>query len=297
MPGRVNLSIPPRVIESARAAQYANREALDGRVLTEKIKAKVQARRAAVLRQQPGVVPDRGDDSPPARDPLKWRIWRKRRPLGRRITYTIEGVRDFDVIGDGTQAITATAIDEWTIYAEWDGYEKKIWAKLVHLDIRTENELGVLRSAMHISTFVNPQTGDESPPLISFVGYSGSSIIGGPFNGINGFVWAMTLEDPIPFDDFPETIQDPYGRLLNPTLIPASGTDLLVGEYNPLHAWTPGSPDQGPAFVFTYGVTSASPLANEYDISRIKLAPGYSETSSLALTEERSYSVSATVKP
>ena len=98
-------------------------------------------------------------------------------------------------------------------------------------------------------------------------------------------------------DDFPETIQDPYGRLLNPTLIPASGTDLLVGEYNPLHAWTPGSPDQGPAFVFTYGVTSASPLANEYDISRIKLAPGYSETSSLALTEERSYSVSATVKP
>jgi hypothetical protein len=80
MPGRVNLNIPPRVIESARAAQYANREALDGRALTEKIRAKVQARRAAVLRQQPGVAPDRGDDPPPARDPLKWRIWRKRRP-------------------------------------------------------------------------------------------------------------------------------------------------------------------------------------------------------------------------
>ena len=80
MPGRVNVNIPPRVIESARAAQYANREALDGRVLTEKIKAKVQARRAAVLRQRPGATPDRGDDSPPARDPLKWRIWRKRRP-------------------------------------------------------------------------------------------------------------------------------------------------------------------------------------------------------------------------
>ena len=80
MPGRVNVNIPPRVIESARAAQYANREALDGRVLAEKIKSKVQARRAAVLRQQPGAAPDRGDDSPPARNPLKWRIWRKRRP-------------------------------------------------------------------------------------------------------------------------------------------------------------------------------------------------------------------------
>jgi hypothetical protein len=80
MPGRVNINIPPRVIESARAAQYANREVLDGRALTEKIKAKVQARRAVVLRQQPGAAPDRGDDSPPARGPLKWRIWRKRRP-------------------------------------------------------------------------------------------------------------------------------------------------------------------------------------------------------------------------
>jgi hypothetical protein len=80
MPARVNLNVPPRLIESARAAQYANREALDGRALTEKIRAKVQARRAAVLRQQPGGAPDRGDDPPPARDPLKWRIWRKRRP-------------------------------------------------------------------------------------------------------------------------------------------------------------------------------------------------------------------------
>jgi hypothetical protein len=296
MPARVNLNVPPRLIESARAAQYANREALDGRALTEKIRAKAQARRAAVLRQQSGVAPDRGDDSPPGRDPLKWRIWRKRRPLGRRITYTIEGVRDFYVIGDGTGAIVYTVIDEWTIYVEWDGYEKKIWAKLLFLDTKIDSDIGAPRSAVYISTFVDPQTGDELAPLISWISYKTSGA-GGPIDGIAGGALAMTLEDPIPFDSFPETTQDPYGRLLNPALIPASGTNLLAGEYNPLHAWTPVAPDQGPPLSFGYGVTAANPLANEYDISRIELAPGYDKTSSLALTEERSYGVSIIVKP
>jgi hypothetical protein len=217
-------------------------------------------------------------------------------PSGTFITYTIEGVRDFDVIGDGTGAIVYTVIDEWTIYAEWDGYEKKIWAKLPFLDIKNDSDIGAPRSAVYISTFVDPQTGDELAPLISWIAYSTSGA-GGPINGIAGVVLAMTLEDPIPFDSFPETTQDPYGRLLNPALIPASGTNLLAGEYNPLHAWTPGSPDQGPAFSFNYGVTAASPLANEYDISRIELASGYNKTSSVALTEETSYSVSITVDP
>jgi hypothetical protein len=298
MPARVNLNVPPRLIESARAAQYANREALDGRALTEKIRAKAQARRAAVLRQQSGVAPDRGDDSPPGRDPLKWRIWRKRRPLGRRITYTIEGVRDFDVIGDGTGAITATIVDEWTIYAEWDGYEKQVWAKLYHVDNRGSGFETVPRSAMYISTFIDPQSGDESPPLISYVRYGGFAIIGGPFAGNIAIVMAMTLENPIPFDDFPETTTDNFGRLINSAIIPASGTDLLAAGQNPLHAWTPGGPSSATlGYPFIYGVTAANPLANEYDISRIELAPGYDKTSSLALTEERSYGVSIIVKP
>jgi hypothetical protein len=79
MTGRVNLNLPPRLIESARAAQYANREALGGRVLADKITAKVKARRAAALRSQP-LPPDRVGGVLEERDPLKWRIWRKRRP-------------------------------------------------------------------------------------------------------------------------------------------------------------------------------------------------------------------------
>jgi hypothetical protein len=80
MPARVNLNVPPRLIESARAAQYANREALGGRTLADKIKAKAKARRDAALRAQP-LPPDRAGEAPEGRDPLKWRIWRKRRPF------------------------------------------------------------------------------------------------------------------------------------------------------------------------------------------------------------------------
>jgi hypothetical protein len=80
MASRVNLNLPPRLIESARAAQYANREALGGRTLADKIKAKVKARRAAALRAQP-LPPDRVGGVLEGRDPLRWRIWRKRRPF------------------------------------------------------------------------------------------------------------------------------------------------------------------------------------------------------------------------
>jgi hypothetical protein len=80
MPARVNLNVPPRLIESARAAQYANREALGARTLADKIKAKAKARRDAALRAQP-LPPDRAGEAPEGRDPLRWRIWRKRRPF------------------------------------------------------------------------------------------------------------------------------------------------------------------------------------------------------------------------
>jgi hypothetical protein len=293
MPARVNINIPPRVIESARAAQYANREALDGRVLTDKIKAKVQARRAAVLRQQPRAVPDRGDDSPPAQDPLKWRIWRKRRPLGRRITYTIEGMRQFYSYTTGP--VYKSIIDQWTIYAEWEGYEKKIWLRLFSVDNVNDEAFAATRSAMYISTFVGD---DESPPLISLLSYIDSGTVDPPpGEESNGVAWAFTLEDPIPFDEFPETVPDGYNRLFNPALVPASETNLLSDKYNPLHAWTPGSFDEEPLFRFIYGTTRSNPFANEYDTSRIELFPGYIKTSSVELTEQRTYSVSTTVKP
>jgi hypothetical protein len=80
MPARVNLNVPSRLIESARAAQYANREALGGRTLADKIKAKARVRRDAALRAQP-LPPDQAGEAPEGRDPLKWRIWRKRRPF------------------------------------------------------------------------------------------------------------------------------------------------------------------------------------------------------------------------
>lgn len=56
MASLVNLNVPPRLIESARAAQYANREALNSRELDARIKAKAEQRHAAALRAQP--LPD-----------------------------------------------------------------------------------------------------------------------------------------------------------------------------------------------------------------------------------------------
>ena len=81
MPGRVALNLPPRVVESARAAQYANRARLDARTTDERIQAKTVQRHAAAQRAQPlpedrvgGVLefPQRGVA----------RIWRRPRAFG-----------------------------------------------------------------------------------------------------------------------------------------------------------------------------------------------------------------------
>lgn len=53
MAGRVDLRVPPRLIETARAAQYANREALGARELERKIKGRAQRQVAAVKRADP----------------------------------------------------------------------------------------------------------------------------------------------------------------------------------------------------------------------------------------------------
>ena len=81
MPGNVNINIPPRLIESARAAQYANREALDGRALVGKIKAKAMAKaqRAAAVQARPPLTAPVGGPLEESRKPDTWRIWRKRR--------------------------------------------------------------------------------------------------------------------------------------------------------------------------------------------------------------------------
>jgi hypothetical protein len=84
MAGRVNLNVPPRLIESARAAQYANREAQGARELARRIEGKVRQQRQAAKRAQPQAQTAEGQgavfDAPASKRVP--RIWRKRRPLG-----------------------------------------------------------------------------------------------------------------------------------------------------------------------------------------------------------------------
>lgn len=57
---RVNLRVPPRLIESARAAQYANRETFGARTAQERIAREVNRRVEAEQRAAPGRDPQRG---------------------------------------------------------------------------------------------------------------------------------------------------------------------------------------------------------------------------------------------
>jgi hypothetical protein len=285
MPGNVNLNIPPRLIESARAAQYANREALDSRVLSEKIKAKVKARHAAVLRQQP-VTPDRAGGLLETGDPLKWRIWRKRR-AGRRVVYTIEGQRTF-------YATPPKGFDDKiTIYAEWDTQPRRPIFE-VGGGYQSINNVFVQvpRTVVYLSSFVGAN-GEEAPPLIGFAAYGPVGFLAGSVAGAKGYVRAASWDNPFPFDSFPAPSYSSGILDISPIIIFDNEISLLASTYNPLHAW-----DRLPANIPNdYGTTSANPLANEYDVDRIKLAPGYEQTSSVALTEEATYSVSATIKP
>ena len=83
MAGRVNLNVPPQLIESARAAQYANREAQGARELARKIESKVRQQRQAAKRAQPQAQTIDGQGAVFDAPALKRvpRIWRKRRPL------------------------------------------------------------------------------------------------------------------------------------------------------------------------------------------------------------------------
>ena len=83
MAGRVNLNVPPRLIESARAAQYANREAQGARELARRIESKVRQQRQAAKRAQPQAQAADGQGAVFDAPALKRvpRIWRKRRPL------------------------------------------------------------------------------------------------------------------------------------------------------------------------------------------------------------------------
>ena len=83
MAGRVNLNVPPRLIESARAAQYANREVQSAAEQARRLRGRVQQRQEAAKRAQPQAqtADGRGGvfDAPAIKRAP--RIWRKRRPL------------------------------------------------------------------------------------------------------------------------------------------------------------------------------------------------------------------------
>jgi hypothetical protein len=202
MPGNVNLNIPARLIESARAAQYANREALDSRVLSEKIKARVKARHAAALRQRP-VTPDRTTGGLlETGDPLKWRIWRKRR-AGAKITYsatcqrTLTVIKAFEPISGGIGFNTYEAVDAWTIWEDFGNVNQKKYdmlnsSKLVYqlkADVvpvvigstvvgwrEVFGNHGGFASSLRVHTF-----GDDNfsqPPLVSLVAGGGGDYAG-----------------------------------------------------------------------------------------------------------------------
>jgi hypothetical protein len=83
MAGRVNLNVPPRLIESARAAQYANREVQSAAEQARRLRGKVQQRQEAARRAQPQAqAADRrgGVFDAPAINRAP-RIWRRRRAL------------------------------------------------------------------------------------------------------------------------------------------------------------------------------------------------------------------------
>jgi hypothetical protein len=83
MAGRVNLNVPPRLVESARAAQYANREVQSAAEQARRLRGRVQQRQEAAKRAQPQAqtADGRGGVFDAAAIKRAPRIWRKRRPL------------------------------------------------------------------------------------------------------------------------------------------------------------------------------------------------------------------------
>lgn len=288
MAGRVNLNLPPRLIESARAAQYANREALGGRTLADKIKAKIKVRRAAVVRAQP-LTPDRAGGALEVRDPLKWRIWRKRRPIGNRVTYTIEGLRRYFSIVGGINGNRKEIRTSWTVFVQWEGQETQPGGRDKQPILRVEsgnNDTGWNLSfsgpnvdTFYISQFESLETGDEGLPLfvISSATASGRA------------AFAYSMKPPFSLDHFPASDYNSFNdttssltdyqisrTFLHPSIALGNEISIMSTNFNPLQAWTRTS----------YGTTTATnPLSNEYDISKIEAAPGYVKTSSLSFPD------------
>jgi hypothetical protein len=130
MPGNVNINIPPRLIESARAAQYANREALDGRALVSKIKAKAKTQRAAAVQAKPPLTAPVGGLLEERRRPVAWRIWRRRNPVtsyvkSLKIEYVWTSGRDLDTVTSMTAPVTdgplGWAANRVAKYISWQG--------------------------------------------------------------------------------------------------------------------------------------------------------------------------------
>ena len=106
MAGRVDLRVPPRLIESARAAQYANREVLGARSLERQIKAKVKQRQEASERANPLQSGQReGGVLEFQQAPLQ-RIWRRPRRRGE-VDVAVGYVRGFYQLVEGYPTIGA----------------------------------------------------------------------------------------------------------------------------------------------------------------------------------------------
>jgi hypothetical protein len=124
MPGSVNINIPPRLIESARAAQYANREALDSRSLSSKIKANAKARSTAVVSAQESATKTTGE-FPDFRRSDYWRIWRRRRRgvgnllLNKLDTYGLNAW-ETDGISAGIACEWSTESNDFTVFFQHD---------------------------------------------------------------------------------------------------------------------------------------------------------------------------------
>ena len=111
MPGKVNINIPPRLIESARAAQYANREALDGRVLSDKIKAKAKTQHTANAATRELAARATGE-LPDFRSPDYWRIWRRRKKSGAGLV--LNKLDPYGLSAWETDSIVAGIACEWS---------------------------------------------------------------------------------------------------------------------------------------------------------------------------------------
>lgn len=88
---RVDLRFPRRVVEAARAAQYANRETLAARTALQQVQRRVQQEIDAIRRVQPDLGRQAGGQLEFERPPLQ-RLWRRK---GRRVRPVDVGVGFF----------------------------------------------------------------------------------------------------------------------------------------------------------------------------------------------------------